>query len=126
MMRRNENRRHAVTILARAAIALTAVAVAAPASAQAVNDVRCLLVSNLFAKAGKDQKQRTTAEAAGYYYLGRIHGRMKPAQLKAQMVAQSKAVTAANSGATMSACARQLQASLKTAQAVLGQAGRRP
>ena len=94
---------------------------AAPASAQANNDVKCLLASNLFAKAAKDPKTRTAAEASKLYYLGRIHVRLNAAQLKAEMLAQQKTISAKNAGAIMNACARQMESGIKMIQGVTQQ-----
>ncbi len=55
-----------------------------------MNDVKCLLASNLFSKAAKDPKARTAADASKLYYLGRIHGRLNATQLKAELLAQQK------------------------------------
>ena len=105
---------------ARTAFAAILVAIAAPpASAQSLNDVRCLLVSNLFAKAGKDQKQKTIAEVSKYYYLGRIQGRVSPDQLKAQALAQAKTLSPQTAGPAMTACAKALQASARSVEATL-------
>ena len=109
-------------LLVRTAFAAVAVAITAtPASAQALNDVRCLLVSNLFAKGAKDPKQRTIAEVSKYYYLGRIQGRMNAAQLKAQALAQAKSLTPATAGTAMTACAKQLQAAARSVEATMKQ-----
>ena len=67
-----------------------------PAAAQATSDVKCLMASNLFSKAAKDPKARTVAEAAKFFYLGRLSGRISEQQLSAQMQAQAKAITKAN------------------------------
>ena len=109
-------------LLARAAMVLVLLTAAtSPANAQALNDVRCLLVSNLFAKAGKDPKQKTIAEVSKYYYLGRIQGRLSPAQLKTQALAQAKMLTPATASTAMGACAKQLQASARSVEATLKQ-----
>lgn len=98
-----------------------AIFAAGPASAQANNDVRCLLASNLFAKAAKDPKARTAAEASKLYYLGRIHGRLNPAQLKAELLAQQKAITPKTAGNVMNGCARQMDSGIKLVQSVTQQ-----
>ena len=111
----------------RAAFVVAATAMAAPpASAQAVNDVRCLLVSNLFARAAKDPKAKAVAEASKYYYLGKLQGRVSPAQLKAQAIAQAKTVNAKDAGPFMNACAKQLQTTVQTTEAALKQAATGP
>lgn len=108
----------------KAAVALAvpvALFAAAPARAQAGNDVKCLLASNLFAKAAKDPKTRTAAEASKLYYLGRIHGRLNAAQLKAELLAQQKAISSKTAGAIMNGCARQMEAAIKMIQGVTQQ-----
>jgi hypothetical protein len=86
-----------------------ALSIANPAAAQATGDVKCLMASNLFSKAAKDPKARTVAEAAKYFYLGRVSGRLNEQQLRAQMQTQSKTITRANAGNVMNACTRQMQ-----------------
>jgi len=85
-----------------------AVSVDTPAAAQATTDVKCLMASNLFSKAAKDPKARTVAEAAKYFYLGRVSGRLNEQQLRVQMQAQAKTITKANAGNVMNACTRQM------------------
>ena len=87
-----------------------------PAHAQAVNDVRCLMASNLYAKASKDPKQKLAAEATRLYYVGRIHGRLNATQLKAQLIAQQKTINPKNAGEVMNSCARQMEAGMKLVQ----------
>jgi hypothetical protein len=89
---------------------------AVPASAQTVNDVRCLLASNIFAKRANDDKAKHVAEAGAYFYLGRIDGRYNVQQLKLALAAQRKAITNANASAIMSACARYMAESSKALQ----------
>ena len=95
-------------------VALTSFA--SPAQAQTASDVRCLLASNLFAKSAKEPKTRLAAEASKFFYIGRIHGRMNVSQLRAQMVAQKKAITTTNAGPIMNSCARQMEAGVKMVQ----------
>ena len=85
------------------------------------NDVRCFLVSNIFAKAAKDPKARKLAEAGVYFYLGRIDGRVSGTQLKRTVREQSKALSAANASAVMAGCARFMQASAKSVRSLGGQ-----
>lgn len=113
-------------LLARTAVfAFFMAAAAAPASAQSTGDVRCLIVSNLFAKMSKDPKQKAIAEMSKFYYLGRLHGRIAPAQLQAQAVAQAKTLTQANAGPAMTACARQLQAGARSVETTLAAIARK-
>jgi hypothetical protein len=104
-----------------AAIILGASIIPTPASAQAVNDVKCLLASNLFSKAAKDPKARTAADASKLYYLGRIHGRLNATQLKAELLAQQKGISPKNAGAIMNGCARQMESGIKMIQGVTQQ-----
>ena len=108
---------------ARVAFALAAVTLTAqPASAQAVNDVRCLLVSNLFAKAAKEPKAKALAEASKYYFLGKLQGRISSAQLKTRAVAEAKSITPKGAGPVMNACAKQLQGTVISVESALKQA----
>lgn len=97
-------------------ITVALAAFANPAQAQTADDVKCLLASNLFAKSAKDPKIRLAAEASKYFYLGRIYGRLNATQLRAQMVAQQKAITTTNAGPIMNSCARQMDAGVKMVQ----------
>jgi hypothetical protein len=89
---------------------------AVPASAVTVNDVKCLLASNIFAKGANDDKAKRVAEAGAYFYLGRIDGRYNVARLKLALAAQRKTITNANASAIMSACARYMADSSKALQ----------
>lgn len=107
----------------RVALIVAGVTLAAgPASAQAVNDVRCLLVSNLFAKAAKDPKAKALAEATKYYFLGKLQGRISSAQLRTQAVAEAKSITPKGAGPVMNACAKQLQGTVISVESALKQA----
>jgi hypothetical protein len=98
-----------IRIEGRIIAALVLVSASTPAAAQATNDVRCLMASNLFAKGATDPKARRFAESAKFFYLGRISGRLNEQQVRAQMLAQQKTITPANAGNVMTACARQMQ-----------------
>ena len=102
------------------AIGITVVvsALGSPARAQAGNDVKCLLASNLFANSAKDPKVRVSAEANRFFYLGRIYGRLDATQLKTQILAQQKSITKSNAGQIMNACASQMAAGVKLVQTV--------
>lgn len=94
---------------------------ASPAAAQQVSDVRCLLVTNLFAKNAKDAKARQAAEASKFFYLGRINGRLNATQLKSQALAASKTLNAKNASQVMTACAQQVQTASNSIQATMKQ-----
>ena len=99
------------------------------ANAQSTSeDVRCLLASNVFAKAEKDPGKQKTAVAAHFFYLGRIDGKLTPAQLKAEFLAQGKTLDPASLGTTMTACAVRLRdrsAAVETIGASLDQAAKK-
>lgn len=101
-----------IRILGLGAAALLVVA-GAPVAAQSASDVRCVLVSNVFMNApGQDAKAKRIAEAAAYYYLGRLD-RFPPAQLRAALATERKALTPAMLAQTMNGCARTMAASGK-------------
>jgi len=83
---------------------------AIPASAQsATDDVRCLIASNVFAGAEKDPQKKQLAVYSRFFYLGRVDARLSQDQLKAQIVALSKALNPQALGQAMTDCARRLQ-----------------
>jgi hypothetical protein len=102
----------------RCMVAAMALMVSTPAAAQAANDVRCLLASNLFSRAGKEDKVRKLAEANKFYYLGRVSARLNQQQMRAQMIAEGKAINAKNAGRTMDACAAQMRVAAAKVEAV--------
>lgn len=84
---------------------------AAPAMAQNVDgDVRCFMVSSVFAQMDKDPKRQQVAFAARYYFLGRLDGRLASPQLKEKMTVQGKLLTPKTLGPTMDGCVKQLAA----------------
>ncbi len=88
-------------------VALASYAVATPASAQSTaSDAKCLMVSNVFAKAATDPKAREAANLASFFYLGRLDGRLSASQLADALIAQQKGLTAANAGPVMNECNR--------------------
>jgi len=100
------------------AAVLASMMVSTPAAAQATNDVRCILASNYFARAAKDDKVRQAAEANKFYYLGRLSTHLNQQQIRAQMVAEGKALNANNAGKIMDACAAQMRTSAAQVEAV--------
>jgi hypothetical protein len=92
------------------AACVTMLFVAEALPAQALNrDVRCLMASNVFAQAEKDAQRRQIALGAHFFYLGRLDGRLNPAQLKAQILAQGRTLTKDNLAQTMNDCAKTVQ-----------------
>lgn len=95
--------------LALAAIALALCSSAAPA--QGVDsDVRCLLVSNVFATKETDAPRKQLAAIAVAFYLGRVDARLQPAQVRASVVAIGKEKIGVDIGRTMTNCAKAMQA----------------
>lgn len=67
------------------------------------SDVKCLLLSNIYAKQAEDDKARATALQASFFYLGRVTG--PAADVKARLTAEAKALSSPNNGDAMAACA---------------------
>ncbi|WP_294394768.1 hypothetical protein [uncultured Sphingomonas sp.] len=95
-----------LTLAAAAVAAVTATSLPAQGADQ---DVRCLMASNLFSQAEKDPTRKQVALVSSFFYMGRLDGRVTPAQLKAQILAQGKTLTTKNAGETMTACAKNVQ-----------------
>lgn len=90
---------------------IAALLLAAPALAQAADaDVRCMMAGNVFGKAEKDPAKKQLALATGLFFSGRADARLSPAQLKAAILAQGKALTTENVADAMTVCARTFQA----------------
>jgi hypothetical protein len=101
------------------AILILAALMAAPATAQtAEQDVRCLIVSNIFSQSEKDAAKRQVASAARLFYLGRVDARIAGPTLKNSLVAQAKGITSENAGPAMTACARSMQGKMAALQAL--------
>ena len=84
--------------------------VAAPAFAQdAAADVRCLLVSNAFSGAEKDEGRKQLAILSAHFYLGRLDTRLSAAQLKPQVIAIAKTLSPPTMAATMNSCVQRLR-----------------
>jgi hypothetical protein len=104
--------------LAHIAIAAALIAPAGTAAAQSQSDARCILVANAFSKNSKDANSAKAAEAASYFYLGRVSEGMSAAQLKALFEAASKGLTNENAGSTMEACVKPIQARITMLQSI--------
>lgn len=93
-----------------AALALSLLAFPMSASAQAGDpDVRCLIVSNIFAQKEADPQRKQFATLAVSFYLGRIDARLTQAQFRAAVIAMGKQTMGKEVGPIMSACAQTLQ-----------------
>ena len=92
-----------------------------PAAAQSADDIRCVLVSNFFMRSGKEEKAKRIAEAAAYFYLGRVD-HFPPAQLRSALARERKALAAtppAALGPAMNNCARTMAMSGKNFDTLL-------
>src|ERR1700709_2475265 len=99
------------------AAALSSLAMVSPAVAQsAPDDLHCFLLSNVFAKAEKDDKRRLLAAQATMFYLGKIDGRVNPVALKTAMTAHLDPQMA---GPQITACARRLGRAEQALQATI-------
>jgi hypothetical protein len=99
--------------------ALSTFGLASPsAAAPADANVRCFLVSNLFAKAAKDAKGQQIAAFVRFYNLGQMQAKLSPAQIKTQIVAVGKTLTDASAATAMNACASDLEAADKAIEAI--------
>lgn len=100
------------------AIAIALLAAGGDASAQSSSDVGCLLISNAFARSAKDPSAQKAAEAAAYFYLGRIGDHTTPAQLKTMFEAQSKTIDDKTAGSMMNACIAAIATKVKLVQSL--------
>ena len=91
-------------------------AFAAPALAQnTASDVRCLLVSNVFANSEKNPKAKQVASAASLFYSGRVSA-LPDATIHSSLEAEAKQLTVANAAPTMTACAQRMTRALQQLQ----------
>ena len=97
------------------AVALAATVAPAAAGAQSAgDDVRCLMVSNIFARTTTEARAKQVAQSAKLFYGGRA-SQLTAAELEAAMVAQKTRI-GADAGAIMKACAQSMDRSLKNIQ----------
>lgn len=109
---------NAMQIITKFGLIVVATLAAVPVLAQTANgpDSRCLLVSNVYASHASDPKAKQIAQAAQLFYGGRV-STLGTARVQADLAAQRKQISTANSGATMTACARAMERSLNALQA---------
>ena len=91
------------------------------ATAQSATDAKCIILSNLFAQQAKDANQQKAAEAAFYFYLGRIGSQASATSLKALMDQQAKTLTDATAGPAMNNCVKDLQSRVQLIQSIAPQ-----
>ena len=105
------------------AAATGAIFMSTPGRAQSQGDVRCLMLSNAFAKSlnasgSTNTEAQKAAQSAALFYLGKVDGRWSDAQLRATVTQQQKTISVANAGAGMQKCMQQMQASAKKMQEI--------
>jgi hypothetical protein len=98
--------------------AFSGICVSAPSLAQTPGDVRCLLLSNGFAKSSNNVEAQQAARLAASFFFGKVDGRWNGAQLRPIVAQQKKTIKAATAGPEMQRCIQQMQASIKRTQAV--------
>jgi len=101
-------------VLAGAAVLLTGTA----ATAQSVTDAQCIIVSNAFASQSKDANQQKAAEAAVYFYLGRVRDGVTTPQLKALFDQAAKPLSDATIGQKMNDCMKNIQGKVELLQSL--------
>lgn len=100
-------------------VAIAALAGMAPAQALAQDmngNIRCLIVSNLFAKSSKEAKAKEIAGSAMLFYGGRVSN-LSNAQIETGLLAQRKQVTAENAAKTMNECAQAMNRAVQKIEA---------
>jgi len=100
------------------ALGAALLAPAGTAAAQTATDANCILVANAFAKNSKDANEQKAAEAALYFYLGRVKDSETGPQLKALFDSSSKTLSNANAGTTMQACMKTFQGKIMLLQSL--------
>jgi hypothetical protein len=100
------------------ALATALLATSGAAAAQSASDAQCLILSNAFAKSAKDAQQKSAAEAAQYFYLGRISDGMTAAQLKTLLETQAKTISEKTAADMMTNCVRAVGAKVSLVQSV--------
>lgn len=100
------------------ALAATLLMTSGAAVAQTATDAGCILVSNAFAAGSKNADAQKTAEAALYFYLGRVSDTAATTQLKALFEQQAKTITDANAGTIMNSCVKTMQSKLQLLQSL--------
>lgn len=84
--------------------------IAPPVKVPPTTAAGCLVVSNAFAKTLIDDKSRRTAQAALYFFLGRIDDRITAAQLKGTLEEQARLINNSNAPELMNSCLKLVQA----------------
>lgn len=106
--------------LGKVAAAVMLIGMNPPVSAQSVpEDVRCLLLSNGFARGAKDERAKQVAAETLIFFVGRLDGRATSQVVTNAMRSQASSIDPKNAGPEMTACAARV-ARAKQAIQVLG------
>ena len=93
---------------------------ASSASAQTVpDDVRCFLLSNIFAKQEKNPKPQQAAAASLTFYLGRLDGKADAATIASTIRHEGPALNPKTAGTQMTACVARMAHSQQALQAAI-------
>ena len=93
------------------------VGLAVPASAQSVaDDVHCLVLSNAFARGGKEEAARQAAARTLVFYLGRLDAHADPQAVKSAM--QAVKIDPKTAPTDMEACAARFEHAVQAIQAL--------
>jgi hypothetical protein len=106
----------------RIALAAALLTTGGSAFAQSATDAQCIILSNAYATQAKDENGKKIAESAFYFYLGRIGPGVTGPQLKTMLDQQMKAITDANAGSLMTACANGVRDKFQLVQGIANQA----
>jgi hypothetical protein len=93
------------------------IGMAGPAPAQSVaDDVHCLVLSNAFARGGKEEAARQAAARTLVFYLGRLDAHADPQAVKSAM--QNVKIDPKTAPAEMEACAARFEHAVQAIQAL--------
>jgi len=99
--------------------ALVATAGASPAMAASAQDVRCFLLSSVFAQNSQKEEGRKLARDTGLFYVGKLQG-TNDAELQRMIGQQQKVnIAPADAAKEMQSCAQAVQGSLQRLQTLL-------
>ena len=92
--------------------------IAVPTAAQTIpDDVRCMALSNAFAKSAAEEPAREAASRALLFYLGRLDARGDPQAIKNAM--QGSKIDPKTAPAEMSACSARFANAAQTMQSLV-------
>lgn len=104
------------------ACALLAITAPVAVRAQSTNeDVRCLMVSSVFARIARDDNTRRASAMTGAFYLGRLNGRISTPALTAAIRSQDNGMPAKQAEPIMRACAVRATAAQEQVAAIAKQ-----